>query len=702
MDSTPRILVSHSHQDNAWCAAFVAGLRARGADVWYDEQNLGFGVLRDEIERQMRARPIFIVVLSPHSVASGWVQREVDAAIYLLDAERRLARKHQDGGDNSRVVLPVLAEDCDVPLLWNSFRRVTGPDGAPLTPGEAVDRVAQALNITPASAAVLSPTTHHATATTAADQTPSASVAGSSGYHSGSGVAGSPGTPESAAADGVAHGAEPGNAIALAADADGAFFSRSITDIVDERGKLLVHYPTWFVVMLAATGVIAFLLVGLFGYRDGLESAVTAEIFRQPWPLFLWFCALLITLQVSVFRSPLVRQQRLAGLGVTVATSSIVIAIGIIYVSNYDVARLFSKALSLIHINVPPLGATPWTYAVVNFGVLCGYGISVIVRRARGKGDWRVPSPSAEQTVNAETYAAKRLEGFAASLFTGAALALVMSLCMQPVVVNLAAALLQTNVLLTTCTISWPLGSCSAFAGGSSPPSLALIDQVIALVLLEHGILLLLVAGVPRRPGAVAGPRFATLRWVLSSLLATVVALPRSLRVFLWPVLTMLSVYLVAATSRGIQSYLHLLSDRLTCRSPATCGGDAFYQAVQAQIAAGGLYQSFGLAIFSGIVATLCAVLSLAIQASRGRVARNALLFLRTLLGPVALLVLTTFWIFALALSGCSALLNLTGLSDREPFPEPGVSTIISFVFAVGYLVFRGLRSARRRALAQA
>lgn len=44
---------------------FVAELRTLGADVWYDELNLGFGALQDEIERQMYARPIFIVALSP-------------------------------------------------------------------------------------------------------------------------------------------------------------------------------------------------------------------------------------------------------------------------------------------------------------------------------------------------------------------------------------------------------------------------------------------------------------------------------------------------------------------------------------------------------------------------------------------------------------------------------------------------------------
>src|SRR5262249_4330733 len=39
----PRVFVSHSHQDNAFCRAFVDDLRAHGLDIWYDEQGISAG-----------------------------------------------------------------------------------------------------------------------------------------------------------------------------------------------------------------------------------------------------------------------------------------------------------------------------------------------------------------------------------------------------------------------------------------------------------------------------------------------------------------------------------------------------------------------------------------------------------------------------------------------------------------------------------
>jgi hypothetical protein len=59
MARSARIFVSHAHEDNAWCRSFVQGLRQAGADIWYDEHNLGYGELGVEIERELRARPIF-------------------------------------------------------------------------------------------------------------------------------------------------------------------------------------------------------------------------------------------------------------------------------------------------------------------------------------------------------------------------------------------------------------------------------------------------------------------------------------------------------------------------------------------------------------------------------------------------------------------------------------------------------------------
>jgi len=56
--------------DQAICDQVVGPLRDAGADVWYDEHNLGAGHLLGEIQRELQARPVFIVLLSKRAFAS--------------------------------------------------------------------------------------------------------------------------------------------------------------------------------------------------------------------------------------------------------------------------------------------------------------------------------------------------------------------------------------------------------------------------------------------------------------------------------------------------------------------------------------------------------------------------------------------------------------------------------------------------------
>jgi hypothetical protein len=135
MAQPARIFVSHSHEDSAWCQAFVGALRQAGADVWYDEHDLGYGRLMDEIERELRARRTFLAVLSPAAVVSQWVRMEVNAAIRL------------HGAEPDRIVLPIIASKCDVPLLWSDYRWVSGPGDAGLPPSEAAKQVIQTLGL---------------------------------------------------------------------------------------------------------------------------------------------------------------------------------------------------------------------------------------------------------------------------------------------------------------------------------------------------------------------------------------------------------------------------------------------------------------------------------------------------------------------------------------------------------------------------
>lgn len=96
--SQMRIFVSHCSQDKTFTDALVHALKNAGADVWYDEHNLGAGELLDTLLRELDERTIFIVVLSQAALASEWVLDECKWAFSL----RRL--------DRTRLILPVVAE----------------------------------------------------------------------------------------------------------------------------------------------------------------------------------------------------------------------------------------------------------------------------------------------------------------------------------------------------------------------------------------------------------------------------------------------------------------------------------------------------------------------------------------------------------------------------------------------------------------
>lgn len=110
--SASRVFVSHSHQDNAYCREFVAGLRVHGYAVCYDEHNLGWGALRPTIEQELPKCAHFVAILSPAAVASEWVNTEIDAALDLL------------GKRVLHTFTFVVAAACEVPLLLRRWKRI--------------------------------------------------------------------------------------------------------------------------------------------------------------------------------------------------------------------------------------------------------------------------------------------------------------------------------------------------------------------------------------------------------------------------------------------------------------------------------------------------------------------------------------------------------------------------------------------------
>lgn len=98
------IFLSHNHRDRTFARELAEALRSHGFKVWLDEAELQVGdSLFSKIELAIRECTYLGVILSPHSVSSPWVQREVNMAL----SEEIHGKKIK--------VLPLLKEECDIP-----------------------------------------------------------------------------------------------------------------------------------------------------------------------------------------------------------------------------------------------------------------------------------------------------------------------------------------------------------------------------------------------------------------------------------------------------------------------------------------------------------------------------------------------------------------------------------------------------------
>lgn len=100
------VFVSHSHADQEFAERLVGVLRRHRIPVWYSDTDIqGAQQWHDEIGRALQRCDWFIVVLSPESVASMWVKREL---VYALDQDRFEGR-----------IAPLMHRACDYdPLSW--------------------------------------------------------------------------------------------------------------------------------------------------------------------------------------------------------------------------------------------------------------------------------------------------------------------------------------------------------------------------------------------------------------------------------------------------------------------------------------------------------------------------------------------------------------------------------------------------------
>lgn len=100
--------ISYSRRDKEFALELARELRAAGCLVWLDQLDIPTGARwDDEVEKALREHEIFLIILTPASVSSENVKDEIGYAI-----------------DHAKRIMPVLLEQCDVPLRLRRFQHV--------------------------------------------------------------------------------------------------------------------------------------------------------------------------------------------------------------------------------------------------------------------------------------------------------------------------------------------------------------------------------------------------------------------------------------------------------------------------------------------------------------------------------------------------------------------------------------------------
>ena len=100
------VFLSHSTKDRPFAERIAAVLRHHAVPVWYSATNIvGAKQWHDEIGKALARCDWFIVVLSPHSIKSMWVKREL---LYALNDSRYDSR-----------IIPISHKPCNhMDLSW--------------------------------------------------------------------------------------------------------------------------------------------------------------------------------------------------------------------------------------------------------------------------------------------------------------------------------------------------------------------------------------------------------------------------------------------------------------------------------------------------------------------------------------------------------------------------------------------------------
>jgi TIR domain len=130
------IFISYSHQNRDFVDELAIRLIHEHVHIWLDRWELRAGdSITTRIESALESASAVLLCLSKASVSSDWCRRELNAGLVRELEERRV------------IVLPLLIEDCDVPLfLRDKYRadfRIDFEEGF----GQVLDAIAPATSL---------------------------------------------------------------------------------------------------------------------------------------------------------------------------------------------------------------------------------------------------------------------------------------------------------------------------------------------------------------------------------------------------------------------------------------------------------------------------------------------------------------------------------------------------------------------------
>jgi len=105
------IFISYAHSDAQFAEKLARQLVQHNAHVWIDRWEINVGEsLIQRIQQAIQESSALLIVLSKSSVQSEWCKKELNAALVRELEEKRV------------IVLPVVAEDCEIPLFLREKR----------------------------------------------------------------------------------------------------------------------------------------------------------------------------------------------------------------------------------------------------------------------------------------------------------------------------------------------------------------------------------------------------------------------------------------------------------------------------------------------------------------------------------------------------------------------------------------------------